>query len=322
MARPLRIEFPDSFYHITARGNNKQKIFLSNGDRYFFLKQLENLYQRVSIIIHAYCLMPNHYHLEITPPPKTLSRSIQWLNQIYATYFNQKYKRVGHLFQGRFKSILIETETHLTRLTKYIHLNPVKKDIVTDPTKYTWSSCQAYLGLIAKPSWLDITTTLNNFGNSLEKQRIEYKKFLTDIDTDNPMVNIKFSSILGSEKYIEQVRKKLNDLPDNYEISNLFTAKKKIQITEIINHVTAHYKIEKNEALKRDSKKNYIRDIIIYLSRKYTNDTYVKIGRYFHNIKPSALSIAYKRIENRINKDNKLKSEIEQIKSRLITNEN
>ena len=126
MARPLRIEYPGAFYHITTRGVGRQDIFFDEADKQMFLEKLGDVQEKWGLVVHGYCLMSNHYHLEVETLEGNISRSMQWLNHVYAGYINKKYKRVGHLFQGRFKSILIEAETHLHILTRYIHLNPVR----------------------------------------------------------------------------------------------------------------------------------------------------------------------------------------------------
>jgi REP element-mobilizing transposase RayT len=318
MARPLRIEYPDSFFHITARGNNKQKIFLSDEDRYFFLKQLQYLHERFQITIHAYCLMPNHFHLEITPPSKILSRAMQWLNLTYATYFNRRHRKVGHLFQGRFSSVIVETDTHLSRLTKYIHLNPVKANIVHNPEEYIWSSYRAYLGICDKPFWLNINDTLRNFGKVRDEQRTNYKSFIEAIEEDDPMKEIHFASIIGSESYVEKVRKGLHEISDDPEISQLIKAKKTITIKDIIYLVIEHFNVKKGEIIKRDVKNNNIRDLLIFLCRKYTNETYLKIGSHFENLRPSAISLACKRIENQLSANGIIKTDLKEIEMKIF----
>jgi REP element-mobilizing transposase RayT len=119
MARPLRIEFPGAVYHITSRGNAKQTIFLENQDRHKFLEVLSTVIERCSWLCHAYCLMKNHYHLMIETPEANLSRGMRQLNGVYTQLFNQRHKRVGHLFQGRYKAILVEKDTHLLSLCRY-----------------------------------------------------------------------------------------------------------------------------------------------------------------------------------------------------------
>ena len=121
MARPLRVEFPGAFYHVVNRGNAGEAIFRSDRDREKFLEYLGTTVERFGIKVHTYCLMTNHYHFLIETPEANLSRAVQWLNVSYAAYFNRRRQRCGHLFQGRFKSILVDADTYLKHLSRYIH---------------------------------------------------------------------------------------------------------------------------------------------------------------------------------------------------------
>ena len=138
MSRPLRVEYPGAFYHVINRGNNQEKIFKNDRDREKFLEYLEKANERFSIIIHTYCLMSNHFHLLVGTPDANLSQAMQWINVSYATYFNRKRGRAGHLFQGRFKAILIDADEYLKHLSRYIHLNPVRAKLVSGPSEYQW----------------------------------------------------------------------------------------------------------------------------------------------------------------------------------------
>jgi REP element-mobilizing transposase RayT len=145
MARPLRVEYPGAFYHVINRGNSLEKIFTSTRDYEKFLQYLEKAAERFALIIHTYCLMDNHYHLLIETPEPNLSMTMQWLNVSYATYFNRKQDRSGHLFQGRFKAILIDADAYLKHLSRYIHLNPVRAGIINTPRQYHWSSYPSFI---------------------------------------------------------------------------------------------------------------------------------------------------------------------------------
>jgi len=145
MARPLRIAFEGAFYHITARGNERRKIFLSRRDYEKFLTHLMDSLQKYGVMLHVYVLMPNHYHLLIETPKPNLSSFMHSLNSAYTTYFNLKRGRSGHLFQGRFKSLVIDRDRYLLELSRYIHLNPVRAGIVERPEGYTYSSYRAYI---------------------------------------------------------------------------------------------------------------------------------------------------------------------------------
>jgi putative transposase len=133
MARPLRLEFPHAVYHLTGRGNARQRIVVDDEDRRRFLTTLAHVIDRYGWLCHAYCLMDNHYHLLIETPRPTLSRGMRQLNGVYTQAFNRWHHRVGHLFQGRFKAILVEKETHLLELCRYVVLNPVRAKLVAHP---------------------------------------------------------------------------------------------------------------------------------------------------------------------------------------------
>jgi REP element-mobilizing transposase RayT len=139
MARPLRIEYPGAVYHITSRGNAYQDVFLDDADRERFLEVLKQTVDRFNWLCHAYCLMMNHYHLLIETVDPTLSRGMRQLNGVYTQAFNRRHERVGHLFQGRYKAILVEKETYLLELSRYIVLNPVRAKMVKKPEEWEWS---------------------------------------------------------------------------------------------------------------------------------------------------------------------------------------
>ena len=151
MARPLRIEYEDAFYHITTRGNEQKNIFRDTSDREKFLGYLESATERYCAVIHSYCLMDNHYHLFIQTPAGNLSQIMQHINGAYTTYYNIKRKRSGHLFQGRYNALLVDADTYARELSRYIHLNPVRAGVVEKPGHYKWSSYLSYLHASNKP---------------------------------------------------------------------------------------------------------------------------------------------------------------------------
>ena len=126
MARPLRIEWPGGRFHVTARGNERKAIFRADGDRFHFLELLSQLGDRFGVKVHAYVLMENHYHLLLETPEANLSRAMHWLNASYSVWFNRKYRRAGHLLQGRFGAFLVEDDAGWQELARYVHLNPVR----------------------------------------------------------------------------------------------------------------------------------------------------------------------------------------------------
>src|SRR4030065_2926531 len=155
MGRPLRVEYRGALYHITSRGNERKKIFVDDGDRKKFLAILEDYHNRYGILIHSFVLMDNHYHLILETPRANLLKVMHGINGGYTGYFNRKYNRSGHLFQGRYKGILVEKDAYLVQLSRYVHLNPVRAKIVERPEQYRWSSYPGYIGTSGDCPWVE-----------------------------------------------------------------------------------------------------------------------------------------------------------------------
>ena len=190
MARALRIEFPGAFYHVTSRGNERKAIFKSLQDREKFLSYLESATERYGAVVHVYCLMDNHYHLLLETPLWNLSKIMQHINGAYTTYFNTKRERSGHLFQGRYKAILVEADEYAKELSRYIHLNPVRAAMVKTPEEYRWSSCQYYTVRRKAPAWLTRNFILSYFDTKPTAAMKMYRSFvhtLMDQEYESPL---------------------------------------------------------------------------------------------------------------------------------------
>ena len=208
MARPLRVEFPGAFYHIIHRGNGGRAVFKSIGDRKRFLEYLEAASSRFALRIHTYCLMTNHYHLLVETPEANLSRAMQWINVSYAVYFNTKRKCRGHLFQGRYSSVLVDADEYLKHLSRYIHLNPVRAKMVKSPSDYPWSSYCCLIGKQKMPKWLRSDSLLPQFGKNLQEGRTKYQAFVEDVDPEtleNPGKSPVGGCILGAQDFVDWV---------------------------------------------------------------------------------------------------------------------
>jgi putative transposase len=175
MPRPLRIQYPGALYHLLSRGNARAPIFFADRDRRVFLRLLADVITDHRWLCHAYCLMPNHYHLVVQTPEANLSHGMQQLNGLYTQRFNRLNDRVGHVFQGRFKSILVEEESHLFELARYVVLNPVRAGLVWDAEEYRWSSLRATVGLAEAPPWLSVDPLVRHFGS-----RQRYREFVNE----------------------------------------------------------------------------------------------------------------------------------------------
>lgn len=206
MARPLRIEFPDALYHLTARGNAQQPIFLDDQDRSTFLQVLGKTLSDTNGICHAYCLMTNHYHLLVETPEANLSQIMKLINGIYTQRFNRRHRRVGHVFQGRFKSIVVDKDAYLKELCRYIVLNPVRAGLVDDPGKYPWSSFKATAGKVKAPDFLSADWILKQFGDNRPKAQAAYRRFVrAGTQEASPWEELKGQCLIGGNAFIEKL---------------------------------------------------------------------------------------------------------------------
>ncbi len=222
MARQVRIEFEGAFYHVIARGNERRPIVRDDADRHLFLKILAASLDGAGARLHAYCLMDNHYHLLVETPLANLSAFVRRLNHVYALAFNRRHRRVGHLFQGRYKAILVERGSYLAEAARYIHMNPVltKSAARRPPSErlrmmraYPWSSLPGYLDQKVCPPYLTRAAVFQESGMPNEDGR-EYWKWLTaDLARGVSAENVEETAVggvaLGSDAFVDEVARRL-----------------------------------------------------------------------------------------------------------------
>jgi len=215
MARPLRLDFAGALHHVTSRGNERRPIFHSNRDREAFLQFLAEAVKRFGWSVTAWVLMTNHYHLVIQTPEPNLSRGMQWLNGTYADWFNRRHERSGHLFQGRFKSFLIQTETYAAEVLRYVVLNPVRAKIVATPEEYRWSSYRATAGLEGAPAWLDLAAVYIQFDSDRAAAQAMYAEYVrANVDSCERLWDRTINGIyLGGEEWAKQMRAVVESRP-------------------------------------------------------------------------------------------------------------
>ena len=207
MARQLRIEYPGALYHLRSRGNAQQAIYLSVGDRRKWLALLGDVCNRFNWVCYCYCQMTNHYHLMVETPEGNLSRGMRHLNGVYTQYFNSRHDQVGHLYQGRYGSTLVEKEAYLLELCRYIVLNPVRARTVKTAHEWPWSSYRETLGHRIAPGWLQTDWLLSRFSKERRTAVDKYKAFVAaGNDKPNPMDNLKNQIYLGSDEFVETVQ--------------------------------------------------------------------------------------------------------------------
>jgi REP element-mobilizing transposase RayT len=204
------LEFAGALYHVTARGNERHNIFLGNidDDRAAFLDILTATCERFNWICHAYCLMTNHYHLLVETPDANLSKGMRHLNGVYTQYINRTHARVGHLFQGRFKAILVERDSYLLEIARYVVLNPVRAGMVETPGEWPWSSYQATVGDVPAPAFLATDWLLRAFADTRAQAVAGYRRFVAEgIGAASPWQDLKGQIYLGCEQFVEQMQR-------------------------------------------------------------------------------------------------------------------
>ena len=218
MARPLRVEFEGALYHITGRGNARQGIFADEKDCTRFVQLLVESLRRYDAALHAYVLMGNHYHLIAETRRANLGRWMHWLTTAYTVYFNRRHKRVGHLFQGRYKSIVVEAEGYLLSLSRYVHLNPVRGKLLGrgDPLErrkrlrsWRWSSYRSYSGLTKPESWMEQERVLGEIGGARKERRLRYRRFVEEglvREIEGPWKAVQWQIALGREHFLQRLK--------------------------------------------------------------------------------------------------------------------
>jgi REP element-mobilizing transposase RayT len=250
MARPLRIEYPGALYHVTSRGNAGGKIFRSDKDREYFLDLLGFIIERFNWLCHAWCLMDNHYHLILETPEGNLSRGMRQLNGIYTQKYNWRYTKTGHVFQGRYKAILVDKESYLLELCRYVILNPVRAKIVKSPQDWKWSSYRSTTGTAKPPQWLTTDWILVQFSRSRRRAQRLYHQFIMEgITKETPWKDLKGQIFLGDKGFIEECKSNLDVSSDLREIPRLQRYAERPVLAELLREELWRDKIWRNRAI-------------------------------------------------------------------------
>jgi REP element-mobilizing transposase RayT len=236
MARPLRIEFPDAIHHVTSRGNDRRDIFRDDVDRLRFLELLGQAVKRFGWSVTAWVLMTNHFHLVIQTPEPNLSRGMHWLNGKYCAWFNRRHQRSGHLFQGRFKSVLVEGENYLREVIRYTVLNPVRAGMVARPEEYQWTSYRSSAGIEPGAEWLDLASLLELFDSDPASARQLYQEFVeARVDRQERLWDQVLSGMyFGSVTWARRMRKMVESRPRSTDHPKAHRAVGRPQMHEIV----------------------------------------------------------------------------------------
>ena len=319
MTRPLRVEYSGAYYHIINRGNSGEKVLGWKRDKEKFLEYLSKAADRFSLTVHGYCILDNHYHLIVETALANVSAAVQWLGISYASWYNRKHGRQGHVFQGRFKSYLVDADEYLVTLSRYIHLNPVRARIVKKPGEYAWSSYKAYVEGQSVYEWLAMDQVLEVFGSRKKTAQRKYREFVEDIaldEVENPNKAAIAGFIIGGERFVEWVQETfLMERSAGKEITQLRRLKSRLKPPPdlIVRKVSGEFGCRQEDILRRGRKGNTARDVAIYIACRKSDFSNTKLGQYFGGISGAGITVQCKRLEGKMQKDKRLRKRVEML---------
>ena len=251
MARPLRIEYPGAVYHVTTRGNRRDMVFADDRDRQAFLDVFSGVVKRFGWLCHGYCLMGNHYHLLIETPDPNLSLGMRQINGVYTQRYNVRHGKSGHVFQGRYKAVVVEKESHLLELCRYVPLNPVRAGLAERPQHWRWSNYRATGGLRKAPDFLDTEWILQQFGRRRSEAQKEYRAFVRAglRETGSPWDDLRGGLLLGSDAFIAACRARLRGDTDLEEIPRFERYAGRPGLGDLFEPIDARDKAARNAAI-------------------------------------------------------------------------
>jgi hypothetical protein len=266
--------------------------------------------------------MDNHYHLLIETPEANLSVTVQWINVSFAVYYNRKRQNSGHIFQGRFKAILIDADEYLKQLSRYIHLNPVRAKIVKNPGDYPWSSHRAFIGEEKPPHWLETKWLLSQFGRRERESIRSYREYIENVEVaslENPHKDVIGGMILGDPGFVSWVKEEfLSDREYEEEIPQLKELKPKPSLDTIVRIVCDEMRCDEEQILKKGRKRNISREIALFLARDFSGISCKALGQYFGGISGPAVTLSYNNFNKRLVSDKRLMGMVNKMKKRIL----
>jgi REP element-mobilizing transposase RayT len=320
MSRAWRIEYEGALYHVLSRGNDQSRIVIDDEDRLLFMDTLAQMSDRFEIDIFAYVLMDNHYHLLFRTHRANLSKSMQWFGATYTKRFNVRHNHCGHLFQGRFKNMLVENDAYLLQLSYYIHRNPLRARMVKRLASHRWSSYRVYAYGKSIPKWLNTELILSQFVNVGDPHKA-YRENAQKYATEEQFIweDLRYGIFLGTKKFIEKIKKQHlsgaphQEIPHQKQLDkNLDPEAVLLKGSEVLN-CSADDFCNSKRILKAD-KLN--RDILIYLLWQLGQLTNQQIGEKF-GLSYSAVSKRVSIFKDLLKKNQALQNKVHQIKAQI-----
>jgi REP element-mobilizing transposase RayT len=324
MARPLRISYPNAFYHVTCRGNDRRVIFRDDHDRTRFLDRLRSALEIFSVRVHAYVLMSNHFHLIIETPKANLSEFMRQFNISYTGYYNRRHRRSGHLYQGRFKAVVVDKDSYLLELSRYVHLNPVRikakaqrpeSERIREISRYRWSSLAGYLEGKRKASWVTYEVVLGYVGGSRQK----YAGFVQDGIREGfptPWEDLRAQMVLGDRDFVEKlkgmkIRGSAKDQPSYRMIQS-------IDAEALIKKAANYFRLDEAALTKKRGWYRQQRALVMELLHRYSGLKQRIIGERFGGLDEGMVSRDCRAIREKIETEPKIRKWFQDL-SRLST---
>lgn len=314
MSRPLRIEYPGAWYHVMNRGRRFEKIFSDRQDYQVFVELLKDSSEMWKVKIAAYCLMSNHYHMLLQTPEGNIARFMRHINGVYTQRYNRKHGCDGQLFRGRYKSILVNGDSYLLQLVRYIHRNPVKSGLADSLNGYEWSSHQGYLSVAKKWDWLYKTFIYSLLTGNKRAWIKSYRQFvfIEDEDTVGGVIEgEKWPSVLGPKSFVDWVKGKYYESKADEEIPQ--TKELTPGRDLILRVVRDYYEIPENDLYNsKRGVRNEARDVAVYLIRRCRRESLKEIGNLFEMEKYSSVSSIIERFKKQLRVDRSLKKRVDE----------
>jgi len=320
MSRPLRIEYPGAWYHVMNRGRRREDVFHIREDYDAFLKIVKETVDVWNLKVSAYSLLPNHYHLLVQTPEGNISRCMRHINGVYTQRFNRSHATDGQLFRGRYKAVLVEGDSHLLEVMRYIHRNPLRAGLVERLDDYHWSSHPGYLSLAKRWNWLHRDFLLEMLSTDKRRRNSQYLDFVAQGEPEEITAFYamkKLPSLLGGDKFCEWIKEKYYHLGQQQEVPEAQILALTPQ--EIIEQVCNYFKLDEVTLMKsRRGVENVPRDMAIYLSRRFCRKNLAEIGECFGLSNYSTVSSAIERIKARKDNDCDLRQQLEEITAQIV----
>ena len=310
MARPLRIEFEDAIYHVTARGNERQRVFRAEGDRKQFLALLARSCDRCEVSLLVLVLMGNHFHLVAQTHRGNLSRWMHWLMVSYATWFNWRYDRSGHLFQGRYKSILVEEGEYLLELSRYLHLNPVRGRVLGRGSpaerrkrlrEYIWSSYRGYAGLAQPLAFVQGEMVLAEMGGPRRGRAVRYRRFVEEgllREIASPLEAVRWQAVLGSESFARRIQDRMSELREGrQEVTALRRGVAVLSADVVLQAVAKHYGLSVRRLREKGGRALEARNVALWLIWEKCGLSQRELGELFGGMNYAAVAQRLRRLK-------------------------